>query len=699
MKFEEKLNELISEAEVPDELSPQSIAKMLKAQNARSKMESEHRTSKSGPNISVLRRNIIIRTAAAAAACAVFVFGMTAYTRNRIEQEKLDDQIKYQGVEPPVSYDKYDDLYSIYTGIDLNGSNSSADSDKPIEETTIPDNTEEPITYSRKAPDESFSELSSYDFTDKDKYGENVSEADVIKTDGEYIYCLKGSTLTIISLDTMEIVSTVESSLDPPVEIYKDGDKVFLISSDTEEIQIINSSTASAVAESSAEKPYNTSNVPANDVNHSNSASGNSDIGTVPKDETSPGESAVSALKTATRTNTLVDVYDVSDAANPTHTTSYKQNGSYIASWLVDGTLYMVTDYNGYRIKPLDAQTDLDSFVPAYYINGEKFYLAANDIIVPSNAVSTDYTVAAAITSDGNGITANVKAVLGGGRNIYCSAGTLYTAASQKSESGDYSIISSFALTRDGISYTAGGMVDGRILDRKSMNEYDGKLRIAVKITDENGIPSTAIYVLDKTLTVENSAGQILHSESISEVKFERNYARLFRKNSETAAAVIDLSSNPPTFAQTAIDSMAYLYKYSDDKLLGISTSAESGITLSMFGSESGLTMGSTTIATGETFSKALTDRRALLIDSEAGIIGVPVYSYNEFGTRNLYYVYSFDDTAGFIQKGVIEYTDIDDSMIFERGKIIGENLYVISSGRIISARLSDLKIIEAYEF
>lgn len=144
---------------------------------------------------------------------------------------------------------------------------------------------------------------------------------------------------------------------------------------------------------------------------------------------------------------------------------------------------------------------------------------------------------------------------------------------------------------------------------------------------------------------------------------------------------------------------MAYLYKYSDDKLLGISTSAESGITLSMFGSESGLTMGSTTIATGETFSKALTDRRALLIDSEAGIIGVPVYSYNEFGTRNLYYVYSFDDTAGFIQKGVIEYTDIDDSMIFERGKIIGENLYVISSGRIISARLSDLKIIEAYEF
>lgn len=699
MKFEEKLNELISEAEVPDELSPQNIAKMLKAQNARSKMESEHKSVKSGPNITVLRRNIIMRTAAAAAACAVFVFGMTAYDRNRIDQEKLDDQIKYEGVKPPVSYEEYGDFYNVYTGIDLNGSNSSADGDKPIDdpsaETSIPDGTDEPIAYSQKAPDEGFSELSSYDLADKEKYGENVSEADVIKTDGEYVYCLKGSTLTVISLETMEIVSTVESSLDPPIEIHKDGDKVFLISSDTEEIRIINSSTENAVAESSkAENFSNASDVPANDAALSNSASGNSDMETFPKDETD-----TPALKTANRINTSVDVYDVSNAADPVHTASYKQNGSYIASWLVDGTLYMVTDYADYRIKPLDAQTDLDSFVPAYYINGEKFYLAANDIIVPSNAVSTDYIVAAALTPDSGGISACVKAVLGGGRNVYCSPETLYIASAQKRESGEYSIISSFGLSRDGISYLAGGMVDGRILGGKSMNEYGGKLRAAAKITDENGIPSTAVYVLDRSMTVENSAGQILRGESTDRVKFEKNYARLFRKNSKTAAAVIDLSSNPPTFAQTAMDGAVYLYKYGGDKLLGIGASEEGGVTLSMFGSESGLTLGSVNFANGETFSKALTDRRAVLFDSDAGIIGVPVYSHNEFGTKNQYYVYGFDDTAGFVQKGVIEYTDIDDSMIFQRGEIIGENLYVFGSGRIVSARLSDLKIIQTYEF
>lgn len=701
MKFEEKLNELISEAEVPDELAPHNIAKMLKAQNARSKMESEHRTSRSVPNISVLRRTIIMRTAAAAAACAVFVFGMTAY-QNRIEQEKLEEQLKYQAVEPPVSYDEYGDLFTIYTGIDLNGSNSSADSDKPIEdETAIPDDTEETITYTQKLDKESLSELPTYDLTDKEKYGENVSEADVIKTDGEYIYCLKGSTLTIISMETMEVVSTVESSIAPPVEIYKDGENVFLISSDTEEIRIINSSTANAVTEpSQAESSSNTSDVPANDVTPGNSADGNSDVEVVPNDETSPGDiESPQKVKTATRTNTLVDIYDVSDAANPIHTASYKQNGSYIASWLADGTLYMVTDYADYRIKPLDAQTDLDSFVPAYYINGEKFYLAANDIIVPSIAVSTDYTVAAAITPRDGEITANVKAVLGGGREVYCSPDTLYIASCQKDENGRYSVISSFDLSADGISYIAAGVVDGRLLGRKSMNEYGGKLRAAAELTDENGIPSTAIYVLDRSMTVENSAGQILHSESMDRVKFEKNYARLFRKNSTTAAAVIDLSSNPPTFAQTAMDSAVYLYDYGGDKLLGIGVSAESGITLSMFGRESGLTLGSVSFAAGETFSEALTDRRAVLIDSGAGIIGIPVYSHNEFGTQNQYYVYGFDDTAGFVQKGVIEYTDIDDSMIFRRGKIIGGNLYVFGSGRVVSTRLSDLKIIGTYEF
>ena len=73
---------------------------------------------KNAPNASAQRRTIIMRTAAAAAACAVFAAGMLAYNGNR--DNKLDEQITYEAVSP----NSYDELYNRYTGIPLNGEES-----------------------------------------------------------------------------------------------------------------------------------------------------------------------------------------------------------------------------------------------------------------------------------------------------------------------------------------------------------------------------------------------------------------------------------------------------------------------------------------------------------------------------------------------------------------------------------------------
>ena len=51
MTFEERLNELIDEVEVPDELSPENIALMLKAKTTQSKMETENINIKSAPSV------------------------------------------------------------------------------------------------------------------------------------------------------------------------------------------------------------------------------------------------------------------------------------------------------------------------------------------------------------------------------------------------------------------------------------------------------------------------------------------------------------------------------------------------------------------------------------------------------------------------------------------------------------------------
>ena len=493
----------------------------------------------------------------------------------------------------------------------------------------------------------------------------------------------------------MEVVSEIESDVNPPVEIYIEGDKVILVSSETEEVHELTSSEA--------DNSQNVSDVPADDTLPTQTAETNSDgsseaVSDIKSDTegNADGDSAIPAAMV--KKNIVVDIYSVENPENPVHKAAYKQNGSYTSSKIVDGMLYMVSAYSDYRVKPLDTQADLDSFVPAYYFNGEKYYVEAADIIVPSYANSTDYTVVSAINVGSDDINPTVKAVLGSSKNVYCSAETLYIAGVGRKEK-EYTIISAFDLSDSGISYRSSGSVEGAVFGR-SMNEYDGKFRIATKITDETGVTSISVYVLDETLTVINGAGKLLPEGTASAVRFEENYARLIGENNESAM-VIDLESNPPTLVQSLLGSSAYLYEYSEDMLLGVGKSDDGGLTLTMYSSENGLAINGIVFGNSgtEINSAALTDRRAVLIDRASGIIGVPAYSHNEFGTQNSYYVFVYDESAGFVQKGIIEYVDVDDSMIFMRGSISNDTLYIMSMGRVISARLSDMKVIDYYEY
>lgn len=676
MKFEERLTELMNEVDVPDELSPQNIALMLKEKSSQSKMEAEHRNIKSAPSISAQRRTIIMRTAVATAACAVFAVGMWAYNESMAAQQ-LEAPIEYRAVSP----ESYNELIDMQTGIiiEQNGT-AENNSDLTIDETT----TQAPVTENDAY----------FDFIEYN--GKSISESDVVKSDENYIYCLKDGILYIISKETLEVVSEIESEVNPPVEIYVEGNKVILVSSETEEVHEFTSEQA--------DDSQNASDVPADDAANTQAADVDSDglNGAVSDNKSdaeglASGESAIP--QGASKKNVVVDIYDVGDPENPVHKAAYKQNGSYTSSKIVDGMLYMVSAYSDYRVKPLDTQADLDSFVPAYYFNGEKYFVEATDIIVPSYANSTDYTVVSAINLGGSDdITPTVKAVLGSSKNVYCSAETLYIAGVGKKDK-EYTIISSFDLSDGGISYRSSGSIEGAVFGH-SMNEYNGLFRIATKITDETGSTSVSVYVLDKAMQVVNGAGKLFPDGNAAAVRFEEDYARLIDANGESAI-VIDLSANPPTLVQSLLGSSAYLYSYSEDMLMGIGKAEDGGLSLTMYDSTTGLAVNGTVFGNedGEKNSAAFTDRRAVLIDREHGIIGIPAYGDTEFGTKNSYFVFTYDNADGFVQKGVIEYVDVDDSMIFLRGSVNGDTLYIMSSGRVISARLSDMKIIDYYEF
>lgn len=669
MTFEERLNELIDEVEVPDELSPENIALMLKAKTTQSKMETENINIKSAPSVHAQRLRIIKMTAASVAACAVIGTGLIAYnSHNESEIGTIDETIEYNAISP----NDYDDLYSIYTGIyfsaepEQTDTNNAPNADK--NDGNVPAISDAPTE-----PKETLSELSAYDFQGAAKGLAN--DADIVKTDGTNLYCISGGKLYIVSLDTMEIVSVIENKLSPPVELYIDGDRLILVSKENEEIQIVEGSS------SSSEITTSDSVVPA-----AGSDTSSMDEKNAVSDRTT---------ESVNRANVAVDIYDLKDKSNPRLTTSYKQNGKYTSSKLVDGVLYLVSDHSDYRTAPLGSGASLDSFVPAYSLNGKRQFVAPEDIMVPANANSTDYTVVSAIGCSSDAPEVTVKAVLGTSKNVYCSADTLYTVGVGKSKDGiDYSIITSFDLSKGtGITYKASSSVAGKIISKYSMNEYNGNFRLATEISDENGT-SASVYVLDSDLNVINSAGALLKGQKVSAVRFEESFASLFTSE-DTPALVLDLANDPPVQSQSLANTSAYLYGYSENKLCGIDKKAEgSGLTLTMYDADSGLMLHSVDFAEdiGEAFSKALTDRRAVLIDN--GMIGIPVYSYSEFGVNNLYYAFAYDDEAGFALKGKIEYVDLDDSAVFERAAVSGDMLYVFSEKKVVSVRLSDFKVV-----
>lgn len=667
MTFEERLNELIDEVEVPDELSPENIALMLKAKTTQSKMETEHINIKSVPSVHAQRLRIIKMTAASVAACAVIGTGLIAYnSQNESDIGTIDETIEYNAISP----NDYDDLYSIYTGIYFSADPEQEDKDNAPESDRNDENVPA-ISDAPTEPEDTLSELSAYDFQGAAKGLAN--DADIVKSDGTNLYCISGGKLYIVSLDTMEIVSVIENKLSPPVELYIDGDRLILVSKENEEIQIVEGSS------SSSEITTSDSVVPA----------AGSDTLSADEKNADPNRT-----ESVSRANVAVDIYDLKDKSNPKLTTFYKQNGKYTSSKLVDGVLYLVSDHSDYRTAPLSDGASLDSFVPAYSLNGNRQFVAPEDIMVPANANSTDYTVVSAIGCNSDTPEVTVKAVLGTSKNVYCSADTLYTVGVGKSSSGvDYSIITSFDLSKGtGITYKASSSVAGRVISKYSMNEYNGNFRIATEISDENGI-STSVYVLDSELKVINSAGALLAGQTVSAVRFEDTFASLFTSN-DTPALVLDLASDPPVQSQSLANTSAYLYGYSDTKLCGIDKKADgNGLTLTMYDADNGLMLNSIDFAEdiGEVNSKALTDRRAVLIDS--GMIGVPVYSYSEFGVNNLYYVFSYDDEAGFTLKGKIEYVELDDSAVFERAAVNEDMLYIFSEKKVVSVRLGDFKV------
>jgi len=438
-------------------------------------------------------------------------------------------------------------------------------------------------------------------------------------------------------------------------------------------------------------------------------------------------------------------LYDVTDPADPSLITALGQSGSYKTSRLTGEVLYLVTDY--FLDDPTKiAQDQPDTYVPQIW--DDKVGVAVDpdciEVIDPINEVR--YTVASAIDLT-TAARLSTQTVLAGADTVYMTQDNLYLAATQWdgkiSKEQLETLEIEYSLDGDGatnlvrlslndgqLAVAAEGTVPGRLLNQFSLDEYDGYLRLVVDVSGwqpkaDNWLQQTSLLVLDSDLTLAGVVPKLVTGESVKSVRFtgEVGYVVTFKQTDPLFAVDLSEPTKPVVMSELKIPGFsAYLHPWPGDLLLGVGVHANDdgrqlGLKLSMFDTADPYAVSELTSqpVRGDD-SEALFDHKAVLVDTERGLVGFPVLSFNDKGqAKRSYVLYTYQGDQGFKLRGSLAVagapTDHPFATCisqwgrdgcgwmpgpgaegFTRGVLVDENLYVVTAGQVDVYSLAELQ-------
>ena len=544
---------------------------------------------------------------------------------------------------------------------------------------------------------------------------ENVDEADITKTDGDYIYSLSGSDVVITNVrdpSNIKIDSKIQSEEDyNPEDLILYNDKLVVIS--TKYIKY--------------------------------------------------GQS-----------NTLVSVYDVTKKDEPKLVKSCMLPEKYYTSRSIDGKLLViasgklreednkvVTYYeednskkeigleNIKRLKRLisndqtliatiNLQSTDNVKVNSYLFNVENAYISEKNMYLLNELYS----------NENSGFEKRVKNLFGIRGVIGFFNYILNEDYDDYNEYDDYTNIYKFSIQEDGdIEYLAKNKVRGTTINQFSLDEYNENLRVGLETSD-----GSKVVVLDNKLNKIGETGCLSKGEKMYSTRFLGERAYMVTYKNTDPLYVIDLSNpnEPKVLGKLKIPGYStYLHPYDEHHLIGIgmqtketiyrdlqgrvtSTSARiTGMKMALFDVSdvnNPKQISQTIIGDSRTTSAILTNHKALLFSKEKGILAIPVNSYpsdfevesssddisklvsqytnyNKNYTAEGYAVYNINLTDGFNLKGIINHERIKTSGYrygysgkLLRGLWIEDNLYTVSEKMIKVNKLGDLSQISELE-
>ncbi|MBR4906079.1 MAG: beta-propeller domain-containing protein [Clostridia bacterium] len=323
------------------------------------------------------------------------------------------------------------------------------------------------------------------------------------------------------------------------------------------------------------------------------------------------------------RTYTFAEVYDLGDRTDPICYATHKQQGDYRTARLVGDMLVIVSDYRLYYWRTWD-ETPIVEFCPKVVSNDESVTLLPGEIYVNPDSDENGFTVVTMMNAaDGSAFDSH-KAVLGGCSNVYCSGTDLLISSDEwhseqsdeqtasdgrhfvKIESGSHTNLFRFTIDGGTIEAAASTELPGTLLNQFSMDEYNGYYRFVVTRSDSeeiiwtdgidtyewNGSSDCALYVMDGGLNTVGQITGLAKDERVQSVRFmgDTAYFVTFRQVDPLFSVDLGDPYNPTILSTLKIPGFsAYLHPFGAGKLLGIGYDADEehgwteNVKLSMF--------------------------------------------------------------------------------------------------------------------
>jgi len=561
------------------------------------------------------------------------------------------------------------------------------------------------------------------DFSSTNNQVAGVDEADLVRTDGRYLYMVTGSELVVIDTDpaSLSVVSRTPIAGHGQT-LYLHGDRLTVISQVSEWPDtfvplpiVVDSEVATLVDGSTQDAPI------------AMSAPVAGDFASIPRCVMPwlPLEQHV-----------RVTVIDVSAPAAPVVVEETRLDGTLSASRSIGEKVYLVVQ-NRPQIGPMpqlplvwvgdwDANyefespeefreriqsADLDAVLPVarFTVDGEEFtqpLVSPGSIYLPVRGGDTELVsiVSLTPTDETPGIDQSVS-TLGLAGTVYASPDSFILASVDYGtwwgSSEGATTLHQFSLAGD-MPHVAAGTVPGRVLDQFAIDAHaDGTVRIVTQ-TGWGPDASTNLFVLeaaDGVLGTIGSVGDIAPGEMAMSARFVGDTAYVVTFEQVDPLFVIDLAdpTQPTIVGELVIPGFSsYLHPVDGTHLIGIGRSADlSGVKLSLFDvsvpsqpTETNFVEIAAGRGNGYAWSVAEHDHHAFSYFAGRGILAIPVSSWEwdpsaeTASAWNALVLYELDLTEGFNEVARIQH-----------GSNVIRSLRI--AGRLFSISENELKVVD----